>query len=86
LRLRFLSGVPLAAAILALAFGAGAQGQSRKPLDAGDVADGMRLFQQKATASHVTAGPGDGRKTEQRRLPDGPNLRDNKPQPRPVWC
>src|SRR5436189_5018459 len=46
--LRLFSGAPFAAAIMVVPFFAPrAQGQDQQPLNASDVADGMRLFQQK---------------------------------------
>jgi hypothetical protein len=77
MRLRSLSGVPFAAAIMALAFCAGARGQEQKTLDAGDLADGMRLFQQKGNCQSCHGWSGDGRKTDNQ-MPDGPSLRDTK--------
>src|SRR5579859_4952703 len=45
---RSFSEAPVALAILAVAFFAsGARGQEQQPLNASDVADGMRLYQQK---------------------------------------
>ena len=61
--------------LLAVACGAGAQGQEQKPLDAAELADGMRLFQQKGNSRRVMAA--DGRKTDSQ-MPDGANLRDSK--------
>jgi hypothetical protein len=70
-------GAPVAAAIMAVAFSVGAPGQEQKPLDAGDVADGMRLYQQKGNCQSCHGWAGDGRKTDSQ-MPDGPNLRDLK--------
>jgi mono/diheme cytochrome c family protein len=75
-RLRSLPA-PVAAAILAVVFGVAAKGQEQKPLDAGDIADGMRLFQQKGNCQSCHGWAGDGRKTDSQ-MPDGPNLRDLK--------
>jgi hypothetical protein len=75
--LRPFSGVPVAAAIMALAFSTGAQRQEQKPLDAADVAEGMRLFQQKGNCQACHGWAGDGRKTDGQ-MPDGANLRDTK--------
>src|SRR5580700_5303373 len=72
-----LSGVPVAAAIVALAFSAGAWGQDEKPLDAADTAEGMRLYQQKANCQACHGWAGDGRKTDNQ-MPDGPNLRESR--------
>jgi mono/diheme cytochrome c family protein len=76
-RLRFLSGTPIAIVVLAVACGAGAQGQEQKPLDAADLADGMRLFQQKGNCQACHGWAGDGRKTDSQ-MPDGANLRESK--------
>ncbi len=75
--LRSFSGVPVAAAIMALAFSAGAQRQEQKSIDAADVAEGMRLFQQKGNCQACHGWAGDGRKTDSQ-MPDGANLRDTK--------
>ena len=77
MRLRSISGAPVAAAIIALAFGASAQGQEQKQLDAADIADGMRLYQQKGNCQSCHGWAGDGRKTDSQ-MPDGPNLRETK--------
>jgi len=76
-RLRSLSGAPIAIVILAVTCGAGAQGQEQKPLDAADLADGMRLFQQKGNCQACHGWAGDGRKTDSQ-MPDGANLRETK--------
>jgi len=76
-RLRSLAGAPIAIVLLAVAYGAGAQGQEQKPLDAADLADGMRLFQQKGNCQACHGWAGDGRKTDSQ-MPDGPNLRETK--------
>jgi len=75
LRLRSFSGA--AAAIMALTFSAGAQGQEQKPLDPADVQEGMRLFQQKGNCQACHGWAGDGHKTDSQ-MPDGANLRDTK--------
>jgi mono/diheme cytochrome c family protein len=75
-RLRSLAA-PLAAAIMAVASGAGAQAQEQKPLDAGDIADGMRLYQQKANCQACHGWAGDGHKSDSQ-MPDGANLRETK--------
>ena len=63
---------------MALAFAApGAQGQEQQPLHASDVADGMRLFQQKGNCQACHGWSGDGHKTDSQ-MPDGANLRDTK--------
>src|SRR5579863_1249211 len=75
--LRSLSGAPMAIVVLAVACGVGAQGQEQKPLDAADLADGMRLFQQKGNCQACHGWAGDGRKTDSQ-MPDGANLRETK--------
>jgi hypothetical protein len=75
-RLRSL-GAPVAAAILAVAFGVAAPGQEQKPPDAGDIAEGMRLYQQKGNCQACHGWAGDGHKTDSQ-MPDGPSLRDTK--------
>jgi hypothetical protein len=69
--LRFFSGAAVAVAI------AGVQGQEKQPLNASDVADGMRLFQQKANCQACHGWAGDGHKTDSQ-MPDGANLRETK--------
>jgi mono/diheme cytochrome c family protein len=77
-KLRFFSKEPVVAALVALAFVApGAQGQEQQPLNASDVADGMRLFQQKGNCQACHGWSGDGHKTDSQ-MPDGANLRDTK--------
>jgi hypothetical protein len=78
LRLRFLSGARVLAAILVVAGCALAQEkEEQKPLDAADIADGMRLYQQKGNCQTCHGWAGDGRKTDSQ-MPDGPNLRETK--------
>lgn len=67
----------LAAAILAVTLGAAARAQEQKALDPSDIAEGMRLFQQKGNCQSCHGWAGDGRKTESQ-MPDGPNLRETK--------
>ena len=75
---RFLSGAAVAVAIMAAAFVVlGAQSQEPQPLSASDIADGMRLYQQKANCQACHGWAGDGRKTDSQ-MPDGANLRDTK--------
>ncbi|HXP83794.1 MAG TPA: cytochrome c [Bryobacteraceae bacterium] len=71
--LRFFSGAAVAVAIMA----SGAQGQEQQPLSASDIADGMRLYQQKANCQACHGWAGDGRKTDSQ-MPDGANLRETK--------
>jgi mono/diheme cytochrome c family protein len=77
-KLRFFSERPVVVALMALAFAAPrAQGQEQQPLNASDVADGMRLFQQKGNCQACHGWSGDGHKTDSQ-MPDGANLRDTK--------
>src|SRR5258706_6185369 len=67
-----------AVAIMAAAWVAsGAQGQEHQPLNASDVAEGMRLFQQKGNCQVCHGWAGDGHKSDSQ-MPDGANLRDTK--------
>ena len=78
---RFLSGAAVAVAITAAAFVVqGAQAQDSQPpgpLSASDIADGMRLYQQKGNCQACHGWAGDGRKTDSQ-MPAGANLRDTK--------
>ena len=64
----------VAVALMATAF---AQGQEPPPLTASDVADGMRLYQQKGNCQACHGWAGDGNKTDSQ-MPDGANLRETK--------
>src|ERR1700680_281741 len=76
--LPFFSRAAVAVAIIAVAFvGSGAQGQEQHPLDASDVAEGMRLFQQKGNCQACHGWSGDGHKADSQ-MPDGANLRETK--------
>jgi len=55
----------------------GAQGQEAQPPNASDIADGMRLYQQKGNCQACHGWAADGRKTDSQ-MPDGANLRDTK--------
>ena len=66
-----------AAAAVALTLAASAPGQDEKPPDASDVAEGMRLFEQKANCQACHGWAGDGRKTDNQ-MPDAPNLRESR--------
>ena len=70
-------GALVAAAIMSLVFGMGAPGQEQKPLDAGDIAEGMRLYQQRGNCQACHGWAGDGHKTDSQ-MPDGANLRETK--------
>jgi hypothetical protein len=67
----------LGGVMLALAFSAGAQSQDQKPPDASDIAEGMRLFQQKGNCQACHGWAGDGHKSDSQ-MPDGANLRETK--------
>ena len=77
---RFLSGAAVAVAIAAAAFMTpAAQGQEQQPgqpLSASDIADGMRLYQQKGDCQACHGWAGDGHKTDSQ-MPDGANLRSS---------
>ena len=74
---RFYSGPMIAGSLMAAAFGAaGARAQERQ-LDASDIADGMRLYQQKANCQACHGWAGDGHKSDSQ-MPDGANLRETK--------
>lgn len=73
-----LSGVPLAVVIMGAAFVAlGAHGQEQQPPNASDVAEGMRLYQQKGNCQACHGWAGDGHKADSQ-MPDGANLRETK--------
>ena len=72
--LRSFSGAAVAVALMAAAF---AQGQEPQPLNASDIADGMRLYQQKGNCQACHGWAGDGHKTDSQ-MPDGANLRETK--------
>lgn len=72
------SGAPLAVVIMAAAFVAsGAHGQEQQPPNASDVAEGMRLYQQKGNCQACHGWAGDGHKADSQ-MPDGANLRETK--------
>ena len=52
-------------------------GAPARAADAGDVAEGMRIFQQKANCQACHGWAGDGRKTDNQ-MPDGPSLRETQ--------
>ena len=78
---RFRSGVAVVVAITAAALVAlGAQAQESQPAqppNASDIADGLRLYEQKGNCQACHGWAGDGRKTDSQ-MPDGANLRDTK--------
>jgi len=65
---------PAVAFIAALALTAAARAQAP---DAGDLAEGMRLYLQKGNCQACHGWAGDGRKTDSQ-MPDGANLRESK--------
>src|SRR6266516_1075492 len=75
---RFLSSGAVAVVIAASVFvSLPAEGQDSQPPSASDIADGMRLYQQKGNCQACHGWAGDGRKTDSQ-MPDGANLRDTK--------
>jgi hypothetical protein len=74
LSLRFFPWASVAVAIMAVAFVA--QGQEQQP-NASDIADGMRLFEQKGNCQACHGWAADGHKTDSQ-MPDGANLRETK--------
>ncbi len=75
---RFLSGATVGVAITAAAlFVPGALGQEPQPPTASDIAEGLRLYQQKGNCQACHGWAGDGHKTDSQ-MPDGANLRDTK--------
>jgi len=75
---RLLTATAVGAAITETAFVAlGARQQESPGLSASDIADGMRLYQQKGNCQACHGWAGDGRKTDSQ-MPDGANLRDTK--------
>ena len=73
---RFVSRAAVAVAISATAFVASGA-QESQPLSASDIADGMRLYQQKGNCQACHGWAGDGRKMDGQ-MPDGANLREIK--------
>ncbi len=75
---RALSSALSAIAILTVAFGAGARAQEQQQApDPSDIAEGMRLFEQKANCQACHGWSGDGHKSDSQ-MPDGANLRETK--------
>lgn len=75
--LRFFSIIaPIMATILATALSARAQEQQKTP-DPSDIAEGMRLFEQKGNCQACHGWAGDGRNTDSQ-MPSGANLRETK--------
>ena len=75
---RFVSGLAVTAVITACAFVVlEARAQDAQPPSASDIADGLRLYEQKGNCQACHGWAGDGRKTDSQ-MPDGANLRDTK--------
>jgi mono/diheme cytochrome c family protein len=75
--LRFFSGAPVAAAIVAALVPAGVQAQEPQPPNDADIAEGLRLYQQKGNCQACHGWAGDGHKADSQ-MPDGANLRETK--------
>jgi len=63
--------------VMALVFSPAPSLQETQQPNASDIADGMRLFQQKGNCQACHGWAGDGHKTDSQ-MPDGPSLRDTK--------
>ena len=75
---RFLSGAALVAAMVAATFVVlPTRAQEQQAPSAEDIADGMRLFEQKGNCQACHGWSGDGHKTDSQ-MPDGANLRESK--------
>jgi hypothetical protein len=72
-----LSVAAVVVTITAAAFVARGAQEPQQPLNASDIADGMRLYQQKGNCQACHGWAGDGRKTDSQ-MPDGANLRETK--------
>jgi len=70
------AGVVVAIALTALV-ASRVQGQEQTPVSESDLADGMRLYQQKADCKACHGWAGDGHKTDSQ-MPNGANLRETK--------
>ena len=75
--LRFFSEAPLAAAMVAALVPAGVRAQEPQPPNDADIAEGLRLFQQKGNCQACHGWSGDGHKADSQ-MPDGANLRETK--------
>jgi mono/diheme cytochrome c family protein len=76
--LRRLTGVNVSAAITVMVFAVSvAPGQEQQAPNDSDIAEGMRLYQQKGNCQACHGWAGDGHKTDSQ-MPDGANLRDTK--------
>lgn len=67
----------LVIAIVAVAHSESGRAQAPQPVDAADLAEGMRLYQQKADCRACHGWAADGVKSDNQ-MPDGPSLRDKK--------
>ena len=63
--------------VAAAFFATGAAWQATQPLSESDIADGMRLYQQKGNCQACHGWAADGHKSDSQ-MPDGPSLRDTK--------
>jgi mono/diheme cytochrome c family protein len=77
IRLRLFSATPIAVAIIAMAFAASGAAQEQPTPSASDIAEGLRLYQQKGNCQACHGWAGDGHKTDSQ-MPDGANLRETK--------
>jgi mono/diheme cytochrome c family protein len=75
--MRWFSGVIFTAAIAAALLMAPAAQIPAPPPDPGDIAEGMRLYQQKGDCRACHGWAADGRKSDSQ-MPDGPSLREKK--------
>ena len=78
--LGWLTGLLVSAAIVAelpVALAAAAQAAQAQAADPADIAEGMRLYQQKGNCQACHGWAADGRKADNQ-MPDGPNLRETK--------
>src|SRR2546426_10584048 len=76
-RLRWISGLVLCGVMLAVPFVRPAAQAPAPAPDASDIAEGMRLYQQKANCQACHGWSGDGHKADNQ-MPDGANLRETK--------
>src|SRR3989442_15955380 len=76
-RLRWISGFVLCGALLAATLVRPAAQAPAPAPDPSDIAEGMRLYQQKANCQACHGWAGDGHKTDSQ-MPDGANLRETK--------
>src|SRR5215213_5975302 len=74
---RTLSFVAAIIAIVAVAYSETGGAQAAQAPDPADLAEGMRLYQQKGDCRACHGWAADGRKSDNQ-MPDGPSLRDKK--------